>query len=63
MKPVDCLDKGHAGRLLEVVLAIMSRDIIELVEARTVVVSIKKIKGYLYPMDISCLEIGTVLYG
>ena len=42
VKPVECSDKGHAGRLLEVVLAIMSRDIVELVETRTVVVSTKR---------------------
>jgi hypothetical protein len=63
VKPVDCLDKGHAGRLLERMLAVISRDIIELVEARTVVESINKIKGYLCLVDISRLEIGTVLYG
>jgi len=41
VKPVKGSDKGLAGRLLEVVLAIISRDIVELVSARTVVVTNK----------------------
>ena len=42
VKPVDGSDKGLAGRLLERMLAVISRDIIELVEARTVVESTKR---------------------
>ena len=40
MKPVEHSDKECAGRLLEVVLAVISSDVIELVAARTVVVPI-----------------------
>ena len=43
VKPVECSDKEHAGKLLEVVLAVTSSGVIELVEARTVVVP-KKIR-------------------
>ena len=38
MKPVEHSDKECAGKLLEVVLAITSSGVVELVEARTVVV-------------------------
>ena len=41
MKPVEHSDKEGAGKLLEVVLAVTSSGVIELVEARTVVVPIK----------------------
>ena len=40
MKPVEHSDKECAGKLLEVVLAVTSSGVIELVEARTVVVPI-----------------------
>jgi len=39
VKPVDGSDKGLAGRLLERMLAVISRDVAELVVARTVVES------------------------
>ena len=40
VKPVEHSDKECAGKLLEVVLAVTSSGVIELVEARTVVVPI-----------------------
>ena len=46
MKPVEHSDKECAGKLLEVVLAVTSSGVIELVEARTVVVP-QKDKGIL----------------
>ena len=46
MKPVEHSDKECAGKLLEVVLAVTLSDVIELVEARTVVVPIND-KGIL----------------
>ena len=58
MKPVDHSDKECAGRLLEVVLAVTSSGVIELVEARTVVVPINKIRESLSSGCI-CLAIDT----
>ena len=58
MKPVECSDKEHAGKLLEVVLAVTSSGVIELVEARTVVVPINKIRESLSSGCI-CLAIDT----
>jgi len=46
VKPVEHSDKECAGKLLEVVLAVTSSGVIELVEARTVVVP-QKDKGIL----------------
>ena len=58
MKPVEHSDKECAGRLLEVVLAVTSSGVIELVEARTVVVPINKIRESLSSGCIR-LAIGT----
>ena len=59
MKPVEHSDKECAGRLLEVVLAVTSSGVIELVEARTVVVPINKIRESLSSGCVS-LEIDNV---
>ena len=58
MKPVEHSDKECAGRLLGVVPAVTSSGVIELVEARTVVVPINKIRESLSSGCI-CLAIDT----